>query len=352
MIRSSSSQTTRTRGFTLIELLVVIAIIAVLIALLLPAVQAAREAARRMQCVNNLKQIALAFHNYHSQNNVFITGEGWSGNAVSPGSPPRRSWGWRLGVLPFIEQAPLYNAFNMSLTAWNPQNWPTVGDVTINAFLCPSDGKVAIPTNQGTAFSGFGYSGTVNMHYSSYAGMAGTWFNLTTPIDWPGLTSVMAGANNSNGIMFQGSNIGINSITDGTSNTILIAEWAYGKIRDYQDQWHWWLGYNPADSTMTSEYPINPQRVCRDGVGVNTSYIDADSAGSFHPGGANFAFADGSVKFLKDSINTSPYDPNSCTMTIIQGGNNNYSFIPGSTLGVYQALSTRNGGEVISSDAF
>src|SRR6187549_1966196 len=98
----------RTRpGFTLIELLVVIAIIAILIALLLPAVQSAREAARRIQCVNNMKQLGLAFHNYHDVNGIFPTAENWSGNSAAPGANPRRAFSWRLPILPFIEQSPI-----------------------------------------------------------------------------------------------------------------------------------------------------------------------------------------------------------------------------------------------------
>jgi len=340
------------RGFTLIELLVVIAIIAVLIGLLLPAVQAAREAARRIQCTNNLKQMALGFHNYHDQNNVFITAEGWSGNAANPGAAPRRSWGWRIPLLPFVEQGPLYNAMNFSLTVWNPQNGNTVIDNRIAAYLCPSDPKVTDRTIQD--FTGFGTPAPAYMRYTSYAGCVGTWFNLTNPIDWPGLASVNAGAANSNGVMFQGSNVGINGITDGTSNTILLMEWPYGKIRSYQDQWHWWPAYNPGDSTLTTEYPVNAWKTCNgSAVGINTTYIDADAAGSFHPGGANFAMCDGSVKFLKDTIDMSPYDAvGNCRITNTQGGNNNWSFIPGAKVGVYQALSTRNGGEVISADSF
>jgi len=353
---SSVSPRRASRGFTLIELLVVIAIIAVLIALLLPAVQSAREAARRIQCTNNLKQIGLAFHNYHDQNNTFITGEGWSQRS-DQGFPqnPRRSWGWRLPVLPFIEQTAIYNAMNFNLAVFNAENNNTVIDNQISAYLCPSDPKVNLRVNKGAL--GLAGSATTFMRFTSYGGNAGVWFNLTNPIDWPGMASVNAGAANSNGILFQGSNIGIAHITDGTSNTILAAEWPFGKARQYLDEWHWWVGYNPADSTFATQYPMNTWNKCNNNGVFNTALEDQLSAGSFHPGGANFVFCDGSVHFLKDSINTSPINTNTCTITNIQGGNNNWSFIPPGTagyapVGVYQALSTRANGEVISSDGY
>jgi prepilin-type processing-associated H-X9-DG protein len=272
---------------------------------------------------------------------------------VSPLANPRKGWGWRITELPFIEQQPLWNALNQNMCIWNPQN-TTIYDVNIDAYHCPSDPAAANRIALGAGQNSPLYNGIVYMHYCSYAGNAGTWFNETSPPDFPGLTSVNAGANNSNGVMFQGSKVGINSITDGTSNTILIGEWPYGKLSPGdQQQWHWWAGYNPGDAIFTTLYIINPKGNCNFAVGINTSYVEDGCAGSNHPGGANFAFCDGSVKFLKDTINESPYNPSNCTVTNVQGSPNNWSFNPAiGSVGVYQALSTRANGEVVSADSF
>jgi prepilin-type N-terminal cleavage/methylation domain-containing protein/prepilin-type processing-associated H-X9-DG protein len=349
------------RGFTLIELLVVIAIIAVLIGLLLPAVQAAREAARRIQCVNNMKQLALGFHNYHDQNNKFITSESWSGDSTFNSALPRKAWGWRVSLLPFIEQAPLYNALNTNMCVWNAQN-TTVYDENINAYHCPSDPKVDLRVDTGAGNNSPLYNGDVYMHYASYAGNAGTWFNENPPGGATGQANVALGAANSNGVIYQGGRIGINDITDGTSNTILLGEWPFGKLVNYWNQWHWWVGYNPGDATFTTAYVLNPRQSvngeCAGAAGVNTSYVEDGCAGSYHPGGANFAMCDGSVRFIKDTINTSPYGTN-CTITNVNWslGMNNYAFFPVgqpgyAPLGVWQAISTRAGGEVVSSDQY
>ncbi|WP_168221830.1 DUF1559 domain-containing protein [Aquisphaera giovannonii] len=337
------------RGFTLIELLVVIAIIAVLIALLLPAVQSAREAARRAQCINNLKQLALGFHNYHDQNNMFITSESWSGDSTGNSSLPRKAWGWRITLLPFIEQQTLYAALNTSMCVFNPEN-TTVYDVSIGAYQCPSDARAAERVDEGVNNAPL-YNGNVYMHFSSYAGNAGTWFNENSPY-LANQPAVQQGAANSNGVVFQGSRIGINAITDGTSNTILLGEWPFGKLQYYWNQWHWWVGYNPGDATFTTAYIMNPKQDCMGAVGINSSYVEDGCAGSFHPGGANFAFCDGSVKFIKESINTSPYNNTNCTITNVQGTANAWSFVPNTTVGIWQAISTRSGGEVVSADSF
>jgi len=124
----------RQRGFTLIELLVVIAIIAVLVSLLLPAVQQAREAARRTQCRNHLKQLGLALHNYHSSQNVFPPG--YVAGAAYPATT--NGWGWCAQLLPQLDQGPLYDTINFSLAVENSANLP-VWSVTLPGLVCPSD---------------------------------------------------------------------------------------------------------------------------------------------------------------------------------------------------------------------
>ena len=163
----------RSRGFTLIELLVVIAIIAVLIALLLPAVQAAREAARRAQCVNNLKQLALACHNYESANGTFPMGRNVQAYISTGGGSQgwHDGWGMLTGVLQYTEQSPLYNAINLNLGPFQVRN-STVINTGINTLWCPSDGSI-----QGLHYfeQSAGWDGaTLGITYTSYAGMMGT----------------------------------------------------------------------------------------------------------------------------------------------------------------------------------
>ena len=134
------------RGFTLIELLVVIAIIAVLIALLLPAVQSAREAARRIQCTNNLKQLGLAMHNYHTSNNSFPQGCAASFNSINPGCIAWSGWSAQALMLGYMEGSPIYNACNFMIDPFSTSISPAVNGCTgvytkIAAFLCPSDGN-------------------------------------------------------------------------------------------------------------------------------------------------------------------------------------------------------------------
>jgi len=344
----SSRARARSRAFTLIELLVVIAIIAVLIALLLPAVQAAREAARRAGCVNNLKQLALGSMNYESANGAFPIGSFMGSPPGDPSAGPgsgRHEHSILVRLLPYIEQAQLYNAFNANVHYSDPPN-STVQITGLSAIWCPSDGKV----NQ-LDKSNFSWG----MRFTSYKGNSGSWFSpgrYQDPSN-PAFGTLMGQAN---GIFYFYSRVTIASITDGTSNTMLMSETAYGLENNGEEVcWAWWNSGNYSDTMFTTLYPINPQnKVPGRGTAGTGQAINSDimvsAASSLHPGGANFAFCDGSVKFIKDSVQMNPYNPTTGMPTGITVSNNIYTVT--GPQGIYQALSTRAGGEVISADAF
>jgi prepilin-type N-terminal cleavage/methylation domain-containing protein/prepilin-type processing-associated H-X9-DG protein len=356
-VNRSSQRRTFSPGFTLIELLVVIAIIAVLIALLLPAVQSAREAARRAQCTNNLKQLALAAHNYVDANGVFPLGSYMMpppGDASSGPGSGRHEHSILVRLLPYYEQAQLYNAFNERVHYAYPDN-ATISSTGLSAIWCPSDGGVSQLGIDPSALGQF----PLGMHFTSYKGNAGTWFSPGRFQDAsnPNFGALIAQAN---GIFYFYSRVSIAGITDGTSNTFLLAEYAWSKVnRADQLCWAWWTSGNYADSMFTTLYPLNPFNRVGDlgtGAGINADLF-VSAASSFHPGGANFAMADGSVRFVKDSIQY-PQFPN-------PNGNANYPtpanitadpstnlFTVTGTMSVYQALSTRSGGEVISADSY
>jgi len=193
----------RRSAFTLIELLVVIAIIAILIALLLPAVQQAREAARRTQCRNNLKQIGLALHNYHDTYNTFPTSVTYAYNGGTTASPSwqPRNFTWIQAILPYIDQAPLYNQINFSLPAYTqtlPSTQP-LREVMLNGYLCPSD-------------PGFGGPGATG-------GFAWTNYAVNEGYDWWDRRNSPLG-----GTFGVGFYCRMRDIVDGTSNTILVGE--------------------------------------------------------------------------------------------------------------------------------
>jgi prepilin-type N-terminal cleavage/methylation domain-containing protein/prepilin-type processing-associated H-X9-DG protein len=358
----------RARGFTLIELLVVISIIGVLIALLLPAVQAAREAARRAQCLNNLKQLGIAAHNYLDKWQALPPGISWDG--LQPYLPGYVGTGRSciLSLTTEMEQVNIYNAWNTSLNVYFNENI-TLHKIGNSTLWCPSDGKIntinALP-NQGFVSDPPGQVFT--MAYSSYGGNGGLWTNnVLPPIFNPSnYGTTMA---NEKGMFSCMSQVRLQEVTDGTSNTFLFGEHAHGmfSLAD-QPEWNWWDSGNWGDTLNTTMYPMNPfRKTFQAAAGLNADvYVVAFS--SFHPAGANFCFVDGSVKFIKDSISCWKISQNidaglgdplpiGVTSASSTGGAPNFwdtifTIQPGAYLGIYQALSTKDGGEIISSSDY
>ncbi len=355
------------RGFTLIELLVVIAIIAVLIALLLPAVQAARAAARRVQCVNNMKQMGLALHNYISVNDTIPPAGSWTGsssttaaagyNATPGGAPVVSGTGslngsMKVRLLPYFEQQALANAYNWSASDYVSTATAYAANMTIlftgvNAFLCPSD-----PNPGDNRASGSFGNGPGNSNYPNNMGMEPNYSaGRLNGASW------YLGNDGSVGMK-----LSLAAITDGTSNTVSHSEWVKGNVGankpglgavydsakmaggasatnqvdvqkclkqttitwDYKGQY-----WSSQDTARGGGYwhimPPNTH-ACNTTTG-NLSYNDMGSLigpSSFHPGGVNMLFLDGSVKFIKDSIGAA----------------------------AYYGIATVAGGEVISADAY
>jgi prepilin-type N-terminal cleavage/methylation domain-containing protein/prepilin-type processing-associated H-X9-DG protein len=369
------------RGFTLIELLVVIAIIAVLIALLLPAVQAAREAARRAQCTNNLKQIGLAFANYESTNQMYPPG----GVTLVSGFSTASNWGaeagnngvsWVALILPYFEQNVVYSSinFNLSVNTNFVTTFATAWYTRLAVMSCPSDGDqqgfrnvgsgngdgqdisttsngipIPPPPGGGTPMIPVeNYLASFGDNYCIGCNNSGITFPTETPyttwppvagqprIGWPGeqgtLLDINCGTSGSPGSlrgMFDVSTnqtVKLASITDGTSNTIAAGEGLPAQRAD-NNVWEWNSGAN--GTTVPINY-FSPQSCSVSGNGWGSTNWQSRCAytntgfKSKHPGGCNFLFVDGSVHFLKQSIN----------------------------MFTYCALGSRNGGEVVSSDQY
>lgn len=275
-------------GFTLIELLVVIAIIAVLIALLLPAVQQAREAARRTQCKNNLKQLGLALHNYHDTNGIFPLNS-------SNGSPINNRSGF-VGMLPYLDQTPMYNQMNMQASGLVAPNLAFT-QTPLPALLCPSD-----PDGTKTNLTGQDAGNGIALALADYAFMFGDYQNGTTNTGATQTPSYANGVCSSGRGMFTRCNWSarIRDITDGTSSTIAMGE-CVGAWCGWQTGW----GFQ---SFGTSAQPINYQNSALRGS-ANVGNADACIGfRSLHSGGAHFVLGDGAVRFISENISGVTYN--------------------------------------------
>lgn len=302
----------RRRGFTLVELLVVIAIIGVLVALLLPAVQAAREAARRMRCSNNLKQLSLGLHNYES---TFLT--------LPPAGINSNQMSWLVMMLPYIEQKNLYDQFNFTQGGWNSFNRITiVKKVKLPVANCPS---LSTPKDNFSLFDPANESDVSALHYYAVLGPIGAnSFGGNAPYLQQGVDAGF-GFCASQGAFGQATLSGTNvvpinnplrAITDGTSNTIMLGELAWNNYPYWRP---WTRGYytdNRGTLLYASKNVKNP---------INSRISDGWNDGSFgslHPGGAMFARADASVQYLRQTVD----------------------------MGTYRALASRDGGESANAD--
>ena len=196
------------------------------------------------------------------------------------------------------------------------------------------------------------WSSTQVMYHNSYFANAGTWMSPGRYQD-PSVANFSTFYSQANGVVYFYSRTTIASITDGTSNTMATSECAFGMMSSAdQTCWHWWASGNYADTMFSTMYPINPFRKINMGdanPGINAD-LGPSTPSSFHPGGANFGFCDGSVRFLKDTVQCLPFSPTTGLPLGYVSTNGIWSqTVPNA---VYQALSTRNGGEVISSDAY
>jgi prepilin-type N-terminal cleavage/methylation domain-containing protein/prepilin-type processing-associated H-X9-DG protein len=315
----------RISGFTLVELLVVIAIIGVLIALLLPAVQAAREAARRAHCTNNLKQIALGSHNYHDTFKVFPPGALM--DSTSLGAPDFTNWA--IGILPYIEQKPLYDQYVQEAFNVDPVNQP-VCQTFIEAYACPSDIEVNMLRRPQSGPRTFDYrygsyramSGRSNGHVNDAAGRGGWWDGYeygAIPKTWRGIYHVVGPGNpNASPPSPRLTCEKFSTIGDGSSGTL-----AFGELHLPKDQtnrgtfWAYtYTSYNKSAATPYSGMLLANFFWDRCVPAVPTNNICKRGWGSYHPGGINFATADGSVDFVSLTIDMLVF----CSLASIDGG--------------------------------
>lgn len=335
-------------GFTLVEVLVVVGVIGLLAALLLPAVQAAREAASRAHCANNLRQIGLALHGYHDGVGSLPAGRviAHDPRYVVPGVPCLGSIdkSFLVAILPYMEQSAVFNAINHGLSILSFEN-STIHAIAIDTYACPSD------PDSGRARAGslpepFPYpiSDLARVVSTSYAGIMGTEYSNAAP-DWrQGCKSNPEQVARANGCLNDLAPLTFSSVTDGLSNTLVVAERATTVLRRIDDPLHpkvaertgWWFLGEIGYTLILNTAPPNPYK----SFAPSNSSLWPSSASSLHAGGVNALVADGSVRFVKESVESWPLDPIA------------RAHLFGAPLGVWQKLATRNGGEIVDESSY
>ncbi len=319
-------------AFTLIELLVVIAIIAILIGLLLPAVQAVREAAARTQCVNNLKQIGVALHNYHDSQSRFPPGYVDGNTSSTPDNDVGPGWGWAAYLLPYLEQDLVYNRINFSVGVGIGVN-QQISQQALKVYQCPSD-----PNQQPCVLYNWNGGPTITVAHSNYVGCNGweeCYYGASGDPEAGAGTDGLGGSFGRSGVglFYRNSRTRFADVLDGTSNTVFVGErssnhspstWTGAVTLAMCPAWMATQPYT-APNTPPSQAPVGPNGSAYDNADYGEALIfahcnathlpsadnpiyDPDTFYSFHtPRGANFLFGDGSVHYLTSAINPNTY---------------------------------------------